>query len=919
MSDIQLNYSDISDIFKEKLTVNNIVKTISSVFLNERYARKIDYKPYFQRNYVWDNDKATYFIESVLLGTEVPPIVLFQTKEKNEVIDGRQRYETIERFLNDRFALTENGLHCLKSLSGKKYSQISDTIREQFEETRIRILQFQVVNEPKLDAEKEDKIKKEIFRRYNSGITPLKKEEIERATYISDNLSEYFKEQLTKNEDIFDISCRCFLPIRKKNISKRDKTNVLVMNIRNLLTLPLVPIYSYAHASSKQDVLKAYYNRIVCKRNPSEEFKKYKTVISILQKIEKELSYNHNDLAGNTLFYEVLYWCVSIYLDSNNIINESSISQITESIIYDSNNNIFWNNISVPKETQYSIIDIFNSTGSHFYSAINNRYTYLANIFSQIFSYDYSGKLKNNTSFKSFMSNEEAMIEIEHYKLNKPLPETLTIEDIISDMKKDRFLIRPDYQRSEVKNIQKSSYLMESIMLGINIPPIFIYKRSDKVKEVVDGQQRLLSILGFLGKTYKDENGYMVSSSKDKFKLSKLRILTELNGINIDTLQEEFEDKILEFPLDIIEIDASLNPDFSQTDLFTRLNSKPYPIKENTFEMWNAYIDKDIILRIREIANKYENKILKSRDTRMRVEELVTSLAYLDYRMKDDGIDFIHLLNIYKRYNRFCARIMSKENVTKILTEISNGNTIHFIRSIDSVESFILKIFALINNDTNSLGKLFAHNKKGNQFKTDQNFYFLWMMLYNIDINNIYKNSSYYYNKINSLFTTIQYSSDDYEEIRFIYDCYKKWANHFGCIELEYLQNNWIYSSFVGGNIGWCHPDGTIEYHYNIGKWPTPEEVLDDLSTIASNFPFLDFTCTLMDAEYLEDRKPLVSFIVKDGYANIVEPIEIDESELHVKENDEEVKANFLQFLMSGDYAHSISKEVIKSWIKFVE
>ena len=267
------------------------------------------------------------------------------------------------------------------------------------------------------------------------------------------------------------------------------------------------------------------------------------------------------------------------------------------------------------------------------------------------------------------MTSEIEVNELEHYKLNKPLPETLTIDDIISDMKKDRFLIRPEYQRSEVKNLQKSSYLLESIMLGIIIPPIFIYKRADKVKEVVDGQQRLLSILGFLGKTYKDENGAMVSSNKDKFKLSKLRILTELNGINIDTIDESFEDKIYEFPLDIIEIDASLNPEFSQTDLFTRLNSKPYPIKENTFEMWNAYIDKSIILRIKEISAKYENKVFRSKDTRMKVEELITSLAYLDYRMKEEGIEFIHLLDIYKRYNRFCARIMKKENINRNLSE----------------------------------------------------------------------------------------------------------------------------------------------------------------------------------------------------------------------------------------------------------
>lgn len=764
MSGIQLDYSDIFDIFKEKLKVSNVVKTISSVFMNERYSRKIDYKPYFQRNYVWDNDKATYFIESILLGTEVPPLVLFQTSDKNEVIDGRQRYETIDRFLKDRFALDGNGLHCLKSLVGKKYSQLSKELQEQFEETRLRILQFQVVNEPKLEPEKEDKIKKEIFRRYNSGITPLKKEEIQRATYIYDNLTKVFVEELKKNDSVYNSSCRFFLPKRKKNIVKRDKINVLMMNIRNLLTLPLIPIYSYAHASSKQDVLKRYYSKILSS-DPNEEYNKYKKVIKIIETIESHLIDSKNELSNNTLFFEVAYWCISIYLESKNetTINTELISKISNAITSGSNDRAFWKNVSVPKDTQYSIFDLFASTGSHYYSAINNRYTYLSNIFGSILSFNYSKFLKDNVSYKSFMTSEIEVNELEHYKLNKPLPETLTIDDIISDMKKDRFLIRPEYQRSEVKNLQKSSYLLESIMLGIIIPPIFIYKRADKVKEVVDGQQRLLSILGFLGKTYKDENGAMVSSNKDKFKLSKLRILTELNGINIDTIDESFEDKIYEFPLDIIEIDASLNPEFSQTDLFTRLNSKPYPIKENTFEMWNAYIDKSIILRIKEISAKYENKVFRSKDTRMKVEELITSLAYLDYRMKEEGIEFIHLLDIYKRYNRFCARIMSKENVTRILTEVSNNNPQKFLESVNSVEAFVSKIYLLIDNDTNNLGKLFAHTKKGTQFKTDQNFYFLWMMLYNIEFNDIKLNCNEYFNKISSMFTKIQNSTDEFD------------------------------------------------------------------------------------------------------------------------------------------------------------
>lgn len=263
MSNIQLDYSDIMDIFKEKLKIDNIVKKVSSIFLNQRYAGKINYKPYFQRNYVWDEEKATYFIESILLGTEIPPLVLFQTKDKNEVIDGRQRYETIKRFLEDKLVLKDKGLHNLKALAGKRYSQLDSDTRELFEDTRIRILQFSVVDEPKLDEEKEEKIKKEIFRRYNSGITPLQKYDIDRAAYINDKLSNLLYDKIYNNTGLYNFLCEIILPKSKKKASKRDKVNIIVSLVRNLITLPFVPIFSYSKGSSKADIIGKYYYSIL--------------------------------------------------------------------------------------------------------------------------------------------------------------------------------------------------------------------------------------------------------------------------------------------------------------------------------------------------------------------------------------------------------------------------------------------------------------------------------------------------------------------------------------------------------------------------------------------------------------------------------------------------------------------------------
>lgn len=50
---IQLDCSDIIEIFKTHLKIENSVKSISHTFLNARYANRIDYSPYFQRKYVW--------------------------------------------------------------------------------------------------------------------------------------------------------------------------------------------------------------------------------------------------------------------------------------------------------------------------------------------------------------------------------------------------------------------------------------------------------------------------------------------------------------------------------------------------------------------------------------------------------------------------------------------------------------------------------------------------------------------------------------------------------------------------------------------------------------------------------------------------------------------------------------------------
>lgn len=76
-----------------------------------------------------------------------------------------------------------------------------------------------------------------------------------------------------------------------------------------------------------------------------------------------------------------------------------------------------------------------------------------------------------------------------------------------------------------------------------------------------------------------------------------------------------------------------------------------------------------------------------------------------------------------------------------------------------------------------------------------------------------------------------------------------------GTLDLYYLGNGeQIASCYFAGPHGWCAWDGQIgASSYNIGKWPTPEEVHSDVVEIAEAFPFLTMTVQVLGDHYVPD------------------------------------------------------------------
>lgn len=83
----------------------------------------------------------------------------------------------------------------------------------------------------------------------------------------------------------------------------------------------------------------------------------------------------------------------------------------------------------------------------------------------------------------------------------------LSVGEIINMYKDRELIINPDFQRLFRWEIGQKSRLIESLLLGIPVPSIFVFERSDSTWELVDGLQRVSTLLEFMSLLRNPDNG----------------------------------------------------------------------------------------------------------------------------------------------------------------------------------------------------------------------------------------------------------------------------------------------------------------------------------------------------------------------------------------------------------------------------
>lgn len=173
-----MNISDMEFESQLGLTATSPnVRTFVRAFADGR----LELRPAFQRNLVWNHEQKSYLIDSILRNMPIPELYLQEIDEAGGedevlvVVDGQQRLSSCIEFATDRLRLKGKGLD--SRWAGKILSELPPDLQKRFRRYRFLVRQLPDLAEPQL---------REVFQRLNRVVEPLAPQELRHAAYSSD-------------------------------------------------------------------------------------------------------------------------------------------------------------------------------------------------------------------------------------------------------------------------------------------------------------------------------------------------------------------------------------------------------------------------------------------------------------------------------------------------------------------------------------------------------------------------------------------------------------------------------------------------------------------------------------------------------------------------------------------------------------
>jgi len=215
-------------------------------------------------------------------------------------------------------------------------------------------------------------------------------------------------------------------------------------------------------------------------------------------------------------------------------------------------------------------------------------------------------------------------------------PYDLAVSELVAQIAGGDLILNPVYQRKYVWDDIKASKLIESLVINIPIPVIYLVEEEDGTCSTIDGQQRLRSIYRYLN---------------NEFRLTGLEVLADLNERRYLELGEREQRLIARRAIRGIVVGQASHPDI-RFDVFERLNTGSVAL--TTQEIRNSAFRGPFNDLLHELANSdalrqcFSNRA----NTRMTTEELVLRFFALDEHLLEYRPKLKKFLTIYMRENR---------------------------------------------------------------------------------------------------------------------------------------------------------------------------------------------------------------------------------------------------------------------------
>lgn len=154
----------------------------------------------------------------------------------------------------------------------------------------------------------------------------------------------------------------------------------------------------------------------------------------------------------------------------------------------------------------------------------------------------------------------------------------ISIGEIAALHENNELIIQPDFQRLFRWSLEQRSRLIESMLLELPIPSIFVIERENGVFELIDGLQRVSSIIQFLN------SGAL---NLEALKLEGCDLIPELNGMTFSELPLTLRLRLKRTAIRTVVIKRQ-SSQFLRYEMFKRLNTGGSDLSEQDIRNVNA-------------------------------------------------------------------------------------------------------------------------------------------------------------------------------------------------------------------------------------------------------------------------------------------------------------------------------------------